>query len=87
MALAIDFVRLALEDQYDVGVLMSTDADLKPALEIVTTHAARRVEVAAWSSEGTYNQRLVIRGTRLWCHWLDRKVYEQVCDTTNYSRP
>lgn len=36
VALAIDFVRLAIEDRYDVGILMSTDTDLKPALEIVT---------------------------------------------------
>jgi uncharacterized LabA/DUF88 family protein len=87
VALAIDFVRLALEDQYDVGVLMSTDTDLKPALETVAILGDRRVEVAAWSGQGRYNQRLSIDGVRLWCHWLDRKVYEQVRDTTNYSRP
>lgn len=87
VALAVDFGWLALEDQYDVGVLMSTDTDLKPALEKVATLTDKRVEVAAWSGEGMYNQRLVISGARLWCHWLDRKVYEQICDNTNYSRP
>lgn len=86
VALAIDFVRLALEDQYDVGVLMSTDTDLKPALETVAEFTEKRVEVAAWSGRRGHNQRLSIDGARLWCHWLHRDVYEQVCDTTNYSR-
>lgn len=87
VALAVDFGWLALEDQYDVGVLMSTDTDLKPVLEKVATLTAKRVEVAAWSGKGRHGQRLSIDGKRLWCHWLDRKVYEEVCDPTNYSRP
>lgn len=87
VALAIDFVRLALEDQYDVGVLMSTDSDLKPALETVASFTGKRVEVAAWSGENRYNERLSIEGVPLWCHWLHRDVYEKVRDNTNYSRP
>jgi uncharacterized LabA/DUF88 family protein len=87
VALAIDFVRLALEDQYDVGVLMSTDSDLKPALETVLAFSDKRVEVAAWSGRNRYRQRLSVEAAQIWCHWLHRKVYEKVCDTTNYSRP
>jgi uncharacterized LabA/DUF88 family protein len=86
VALAVDFVRLALEDQYDVGVLMSTDSDLKPALETVMTFSDKRVEVAAWSGRAGYRQRLSIENVQIWCHWLGREVYEQVCDMTNYSR-
>jgi hypothetical protein len=86
-ALAVDFGWLALEDQYDVGVLMSTDTDLKPVLEKVATLTTKRVEVIAWSGGRKYDQRLSIDGKRLWCHWLDRKVYEQVCDPTDYSQP
>jgi uncharacterized LabA/DUF88 family protein len=86
-ALVADFVRLAWEDQYDVGVVMSTDTDLNPALETVVARGGKRVEVASWSGRSGYRQRLSIDSARLWCHWLDRKVYEQVCDTTNYSRP
>jgi uncharacterized LabA/DUF88 family protein len=33
VALGIDFVRLAVRGAHDVGVLMSTDTDLVPALE------------------------------------------------------
>jgi hypothetical protein len=80
-------VRLALEDQYDVGVLMSTDSDLKPALEAVMSSTDKHVEVAAWSGRAGFSPRLSIDDVRLWCHWLHRDVYEKVCDTTNYSRP
>ncbi|WP_322778179.1 NYN domain-containing protein [Frankia sp. Cas4] len=35
VALAVDFVRLACENAYDVGILFSRDTDLVPALEAV----------------------------------------------------
>ena len=34
VALAIDFVRLAITGAYDVGVMMSTDTDLLPGTEV-----------------------------------------------------
>jgi len=88
VALSVDFVRLALGDQYDVGVVVSTNTDLLPALETVAHSTDKRVEVAAWSGRSGHNQRLSIEGdAQPWCHWLDREVYERVCDMTNYSRP
>lgn len=33
VSLAIDFVRLALEGRYEVGILLSADTDLKPPLK------------------------------------------------------
>ena len=41
VALAIDFVRFAIYGAYDVGVIMSTDSDLQPALEFVRGHKSR----------------------------------------------
>src|SRR6266571_444128 len=35
VALAIDFVVMAVRKELDVGILMSTDTDMKPALEAV----------------------------------------------------
>jgi hypothetical protein len=52
VALALDFAVMAVRRQYDVGILMSTDTDLKPALEFVaglTGSGGPRAEVAAWS--------------------------------------
>ncbi|GAB3909304.1 NYN domain-containing protein [Microbispora bryophytorum] len=88
VALAVDFVRLAIEKEYDVGILMSTDTDLKPALEVVASlrsSGGPRVEVAAWSGDNMRNRRLSISGTNLWCHWLNAESYTQVKDPTNYT--
>lgn len=88
VALAIDFVAMAVRKEYDVGILMSTDTDLKPALEAVaqlTTSTGPRPEVAAWSGKGMHNRRLSISTRNLWCHWLDETAYAAVADMTDYS--
>ena len=85
VALAIDFVTLAVSGAYDVGVIMSTDSDLQPALEFVRGHAPGRlhVAVAAWGTQGQ-NQRLRLPVAPLWCHWLSQQDYNAVADQTNY---
>lgn len=84
VALAVDFVRLAMQRAYDVGVMFSSDTDLLPALETVTEQALARVEVAAWSN--TF--RLRFGGTtRPWCHHLTARDYEAVMDPTDYTKP
>lgn len=54
-ALALDFALMAVRGDYDVGILMSTDTDMKPALEAVAN--LRRspgpwADVAGWSATG-----------------------------------
>ena len=85
VALAIDFVRLAIDGAYDVGVIMSTDSDLQPALEFVRGHNPGHlyVAVAAWGTQGK-DQRLRLPGASLWCHWLSQADYNAVADQTNY---
>ena len=85
-ALAIDFVTMAFDGLYDVGVIMSTDTDLLPALEFVRTRFAgqRHVAVAAWRSPHS-RRRLSIPGSNIWCHWLNRDDYDSVADLTNYN--
>lgn len=91
VALAIDFVAQAVAQEYDVGILMSTDTDLKPALEFVADRTRSwgkpRAEVAAWSGEEMHSRRLSIAGSKLWCHWLDADTYGKVKDDADYSRP
>lgn len=85
VALAVDFVAMAVQDQYDVGILFSVDTDLKPALEFVSTQCAtKRAEVAAWSSETQYG-RLSLGRNRPYCHWLDASGYRAVRDETDYA--
>lgn len=89
VALAVDFVRMAVAGEFEVGVLMSTDTDLKPALEAVaalTPIRGVRAEVAGWSCATGYSRRLSISQRRLYCHWLDERAYEHVADPTDYSK-
>lgn len=90
VALAVDFVLMAARGEYDVGVIMSTDADLVPALEAVIALEGSpfpRCEVAAWSTRGSYSQRLSVPGRRVWCHWLDEGDYWAVSDPRDFSKP
>jgi hypothetical protein len=86
--LAIDYVVMAVRREFEVGILMSTDTDMKPALEAVaqlTATQGTRAEVAAWSATGRHNRRLSIRTRSLYCHWVGQDVYDHVADTTDYS--
>jgi len=87
VALAIDFVALAIDGAYDVGIIASTDTDLRPAIEYVLHKfhsGSPRAEVTSWSS-ATSPRRLSIPGTNIWCHWLQRGDYDQVADPADYN--
>lgn len=86
VSLALDFALMAYRGEYDVGILMSTDTDLVPALEAVAQLGSARVEVAAWSSPGRSRRRLTIKRRKLWCHWLDDSEYRRVRDKRDYTR-
>jgi uncharacterized LabA/DUF88 family protein len=84
VALATDFLDLAWDQEYDVGILFSSDTDLVPAAERVYKRQLARVEVAAWSN--TF--RLRFPSTTLpWCHHLSKADYLAVADPTDYTKP
>lgn len=88
VALATDFVTLAIDGEYDVGVIASADTDLRPALEFVLTRyqGKRQIEVVAW--KGPNKQiRLSIPKVAIPCHWLTKDDYDQVADLTDYTVP
>jgi uncharacterized LabA/DUF88 family protein len=88
VALALDFALMAVRGEYDVGILMSTDTDMKPALEAVASMGwspGPRADVAAWSATGQQNRRLAIPSRNLYCHWVGKDVYDQIADSTDYS--
>ncbi|WP_280727791.1 NYN domain-containing protein [Kitasatospora sp. MAA4] len=89
--LTLDFAVMAARGQYDVGIMMSTDTDLKPALEFVADLTRQdgkpRAEVAAWSAAGQHSPRLSIAGKPpLYCHWVGEDIYRRVKDTTDYTK-
>lgn len=90
VALAVDFVSMAVLGEYDVGVIMSTDTDLKPALEAVLRLRKGdlpRCEVAAWTAPDSHSRRLSVSGAQLWCHWLGPEDYRLVADNRDYTQP
>ncbi len=86
VALAIDFIRLAIEGAYDVGFIASTDTDLIPAIDFVIERyqGAPKVEVTAWTGAGR-RPRLSSAIRPIWCHWLNRDDYDAIHDFTDYT--
>jgi len=85
VALAIDVVRLAIEGEYDIGVVCSSDTDLRPALEYVHNKfpSLPKVEVMCW----TGGKRLSVPGINLWCHMVNRADFDAISDNTDYTAP
>ena len=86
--LAVDLVTHAVSRYFDIAIVVSTDTDLRPALEWVAlrTSPGPRVELAAWKSP-TSNRRIHVEAPRrIWCHWLDLDDYKAVRDPTDYTR-
>lgn len=86
VALAVDFVALAIDGEYDVGVIASTDSDLKPAVEFVRRKylGVRHIEVVAWFSPRA-KSILSVSGGGIWYHRLTRADYSSVVDLTDYN--
>ncbi len=84
VALAIDFVGMAVDGDYDIGVLASTDTDLVPALEYVIKRGIR-VETAAWLA--SVDRSLKVPGAAIWNHRLRKEEYDRVTDNTDYRPP
>lgn len=78
--LAVQAIKSALLDEFDVLIIFSNDSDLVPAIELVYSETRTRVEVAAWSAEGMFALNLNSgRGSkrRPFCHYLDKGVFER----------
>ena len=86
VSLALDFVAGAIDETYDLGIIMSTDTDLIPALSFVLDRypGSRFVATAAWRSQYS-RRRLAIQSSNVWCNWLGREDYDQVADPTDYN--
>jgi hypothetical protein len=85
--LAIDVVAGAVDGRYDVGIIFSTDTDLRPALEFVAQRfkGSPRVESAAWKGVAANRGIFATSPRRTWCHYLDRTDYETVHDERDYN--
>jgi hypothetical protein len=87
--LAVDLVRFGLIDRmFDVGIVVSTDTDLVPAMQaVIESPDARawgwpRIEAFCW--EGL-NKPLRMPTQKIWTYYPKREQYESVRDLTNYT--
>ncbi len=85
--IAIDFVAGAVDGIYDVGIIFSTDTDLRPALEFVARRfrGSPRAESAAWRGPGANRAIYATNPVRTWCHYLDAADYGAVHDGTDFN--
>jgi uncharacterized LabA/DUF88 family protein len=85
--LAVDYVAGAVDGRYDIGVIFSTDTDLRPALEFVARRfgGAPRAESAAWTAPGANKAIFAADPKRTWCHYLSATDYAAVHDPTAYN--
>jgi uncharacterized LabA/DUF88 family protein len=85
--LAVDFISMAINQMYDVGIIMSEDTDLVPALEAVFNlkqATGVHCEVATWQPLSGPRRGLKLSATKLWCHYLDVNEYRHVADSARY---
>lgn len=86
--LALDFVTMAMREEYDVGVLFSSDTDLIPALEeVIRMKGEQACEVACWvPSAGNGNARpLGVKRHVIQRHGLEEARYRLIHDPTDYT--
>lgn len=82
--LALDFAIGARDDLFDVGVVVSADTDLVPAMEVAQA-AGVKVESATWRGPYGRGRGLNHSCTGVWNHTLDQGDFAKVKDTTDYT--
>ncbi len=89
VALAIDLVALAIRKGADRAVVMSTDTDLLPAIELAIAERGEEfIEVAAWD-EPPHRHAPVLRpkGASIAQRRIRRDHFMRIRDEVNYSLP
>jgi uncharacterized LabA/DUF88 family protein len=87
--MAIDAVVQAINRELDVAIIVSTDTDLRPALEafhILPLDPPAVIETAAWRSPH-YSQKLQASGLHVWCHLVEEDDFRSVRDLRDYNIP
>jgi hypothetical protein len=87
--IAVDIVRLALEDEYDVGVVASADTDLVPALAFVANHCeGKQIETMTWAPEPGCEQETAapidIPGGGVSRLAVSKADFERIADKRNF---
>lgn len=81
VSIAIDLVKMAMQKEFEVGILFSRDTDLLPAIEAIRDFDGPHMEIAGW--EPTSQLRLESERP-LWCHKLTQDDWVASRDTRKY---
>jgi uncharacterized LabA/DUF88 family protein len=89
--MSLDLAQFYQRDLYDIGIVATTDTDMRPAVESVLDIAGPDckyppVFTCAWNSP-VLNRRLWLMGRPLFCFYLRRADYDAVADLTRYGPP
>ncbi len=88
--LAVDFVMMAINDEYDIGVIFTTDTDLKPPLDAAFDLHGRAFPwpmTAGWDGPNHYKRCIAATGNRRApCIWITMPTYMKVKDSTRYAK-
>lgn len=85
--LAVDVIRMALQGEYDTGVIFSRDTDLRPLLETMSDLYPKtgiNCHVATWQDDAGTRRGLRVPGKGIWCHYIGRHAFNSVEDLTDY---
>ncbi|WP_157376438.1 NYN domain-containing protein [Amycolatopsis azurea] len=81
---ALNVVKAASDDAYDVVILASHDTDLEPALEMSVADGKAKIETAGWQGSRVLR---VTGGRRLWHTSLSGADMVKTRDRRNYLPP
>lgn len=86
VALAVDLIRTAMLERYDVAIVFSGDTDLLPALETTFNLTSTHLEIACWKNAMPLWLPDMLRQQRYlpYCHFLDRDDFQAVRDRAKY---
>lgn len=87
--LAVDVIRMALQGEYQLGVIFSRDTDLRPVLETMLdlkSHINVTCTVAAWQPDTGRRHSLQVPNHRVWCYYLTRRDFNSVADKRDYRQ-
>jgi uncharacterized LabA/DUF88 family protein len=86
--LAIDLVEMAIRHTVDRAIVVSTDTDLVPALELAVAERGEEfVEVAGWQGPRESAGLLRVKGHRVVQRALRDNIYRKLHDPTDYNIP
>jgi uncharacterized LabA/DUF88 family protein len=85
--IAVDIVSMAINEEFDVAILASTDTDLRPPIEaffFLPFGEGCAIEVAAYRSPA-FNKTLRVPDHHVWCHYIEQSDYEALRDRRDYN--